>query len=152
LNFKGVFTDAPLRADARNMILMALGTTAICANKAMEAVFGKTNPRDTGPFGSARVILYQIRCAFAHDPLNPVWTPNVKSYKHTYQVTALVPHASGKTINRTIKLHPPTLKNEHLGAADFGGLGGYMALLQYCLAKVEGHPKGNRPYPPPVKP
>jgi hypothetical protein len=132
---------------------MALGTTAIATNKAMETVFGKEfDPTDTSQDGSARVILYQIRCAFAHDPLNPIWTPNTNKYNHTYRVTvqATSPE-SGKTMARPIEFHPPTLKNKHLAADDFGGLGGYMGLLYYCRAKIDGNAKGNLPYPPPVE-
>jgi hypothetical protein len=152
LDLQAVFVDDQLKAHARNMTLMALGTTAIAANKAMETVFGNQfDPADTSPDGSARVILYQIRCAFAHDPLNPVWTPNTNRYNHTYRVTVQVTRGSGGTIARSIEFHPPTLKNKHLSADDFGGLSGYMALLHYYLDKVEHHPNGNTPYPPTVE-
>ncbi len=153
LDFEAVFVADQLKAYARNMILMSLGTTAIATNKAIEAVFGRGfDPADTSPNGSARVILYQIRCAFAHDPLNPVWTPNTNKYNHTYRVTvqATSPE-SGKTMARPIEFHPPTLKNKHLGADDFGGLGGYMGLLYFFRTKVEGNTRGNLPYPPPVE-
>jgi hypothetical protein len=151
LNFKIAFRDVQLKPYAKNICLMALGTTAISASKAME-VFGPLDPNQTGKFGSARVILYQIRCAFAHDPLIPVWTPNVKNYNRTYRVRVQVPSASGKTCTRTIKLHPPTLKGLELCTNDLGGLAGYFGLLQYCLAKVQKHPMGNKPHPSPAKP
>ena len=38
LNFKRVFTDAQLKSDSTNLILMVLGTTAIGVNKALDAV------------------------------------------------------------------------------------------------------------------
>lgn len=152
LDFKAVFVDQQLKAHARNMTLMTLGSAAIATNKAMEVVFGKEfDPNDTSPHGSARVLLYQIRCAFAHDPLNPVWTPNTIKYNRTYRVTVQVRRASGGTIARPIEFHPPTLKNKHLSSDDIGGLGGYMGSLHYVLAEIDGDPKGNQPYPPPVE-
>jgi hypothetical protein len=150
LDFTAVFGTDQLKAHAHNMTRMSLGTTAIATNKAIEAVFGELNPADTSPDGSARVILYQIRCAFAHDPLNPVWTPHTTKYNHTYRVTVQGTE-QGNTMSHTIVFHPPTLRNKHLGADDFGGLGAYMGLLYYFRAKIEGNAKGNMPYPPPIE-
>ena len=153
LDFKATFSTDQLKAYTRNMILMTLGTTAIAMNKALEVVYGKEfDPADTSPAGSARVLIYQIRCAFAHDPLIPVWTPNMNRYDHRYRVTVQVKRPSGESItNREIEFHPPSLKNKHLSSDDIGGLGGYMGLLHYYLAQVEGHTKDNQPYPPSVE-
>jgi hypothetical protein len=122
-------------------------------NKALEVVYGKEfDPADTSPAGSARVLIYQIRCAFAHDPLNPVWTPKVNMYDHRYRVTVQVKRPSGESLTtREIEFHPPSLKNKHLSPDDIGGLGGYLGLLHYYLALIEAHPKGIQPYPPPVE-
>lgn len=146
-----VFTDDQLKADARNSVFMALASTALATDKALDIVFGDKNPDDISDLGSARAILYQIRCAFAHDLLVPIWNTKTK-YKHTYCITVNVPRESGTMTARTIKFHPPSLGDKHLSFADFGNLGGYMGLLQYCLSKVENHEKGNIPYPPPVAP
>ena len=83
VDFKATFNAVQLKVNARNMVLMTLGTTAIAMNKALEVVYGKEfDPADTSPAGSARVLIYQIRCAFAHDPLIPVWTPNANKYNY----------------------------------------------------------------------
>ena len=134
-------------------MLITLGTTAISMNKALEVVYGKEfDTADTSPEGSARVLIYQIRCAFAHDPLNPVWTPNVTQYNRMYRVTVQVRRPSGElTTSREIEFHPPSLKSKPLSPEHFGGLGGYLGLLHYYLAKVEAHPKGSQPYPPSVE-
>ena len=153
LDFKATFSADQLNTHTRNMILMTLGTTAIAMNKALEVVYGKEfDPADTSPAGSARVLIYQIRCAFAHDPLIPIWTPNVKRYDHRYRVTVQIKRPSGgPNTNREIEFHPPSLKNKHLSSDDIGGLDGYMGLLHYYLAQVEGHTNGNQPYPPSVE-
>lgn len=150
LVIKQGFTDEQLKADARNLVLMALASTALATDKAMDIVCGAKNPDDTSDLGSARAILYQIRCAFAHDLLVPIWSPKSK-YKHTYRVTVNVPRESGAATPRTIQLDMPFLGGKHLSIADFGNLGGYWALLQYCFDKVQSDAKGDMPYPPPVE-
>lgn len=133
-----------LQAYTSNLTRMALGNTAIATHKALEVLYEPVDPTDTSPTGSARVILYQIRCAFAHDPLNPIWTPKVKQYDRTYKVTVNVNRPSGElTISREIGFHPPSLKNTHLAAHDFGGLAGYLGLLHYFLAAAKIYPKGH---------
>jgi hypothetical protein len=144
------FTDAQLEAYARNLVLMAFASTALATDKAMDIVFGNKNPDDISGIGSARAILYQIRCAFAHDPLVPIWNTKGK-YKNIYRVTVNVPRESGTMTPRTIEFYPLSLAGKHLKFADFGNLGGYLALLLYCLDKVQSDPKGNMPYPPPVE-
>jgi hypothetical protein len=64
-------------------------------NKALEVVYGNIGTADTSPEGSARVLIYQIRCAFAHDPLNPVWTPKPDKYNHRYRVTLQLNRQNG---------------------------------------------------------
>jgi hypothetical protein len=150
LVLKRGFTDAQLKADARNLVLMTLASTALATDKAMDIVCGVKNPDDTSDLGSARAILYQIRCAFAHDLLVPIWSPKSK-YKLTYRVTVNVLREAGAATPRTIELDMPSLGGKHLSIADFGNLGGYVALLQYCLNRVQSDPKGKMPYPPPVE-
>lgn len=151
VDFQATYILEQLQAYTSNLTRMALGNTAIATHKALEVLFGPVDPTETSPTGSARVILYQVRCAFAHDPLNPVWTPKVNQYDRTYKVTVKVTRSSGElATSREIGFHPPSLKNKHLAADDFGGLGGYLGLLHYFLAVAEGHSKGHEPYPPSV--
>jgi hypothetical protein len=132
---------------------MALGTAAIATDNAMDAVFSRTNKtHDITDLGAARAIMFQIRCAFAHDPPHSVWKPDVDRYKHHYCITVKVPRESGDIELRIMRFHPPSLRGKHLSALDFGGLGGYMGLLQFCLEQVEKHPLGNKPYVVPLEP
>jgi hypothetical protein len=102
------YTAEELTADAAKLILITLGTTAMSTNKALEVVYGKDfDPADTSPEGTARALLYQIRCAFAHDPLNPVWTPNPQKYNHRYRVTVQVNRQTREPVIRKIEFHPP---------------------------------------------
>lgn len=147
LVFRRKFSRDDLQLFGNNNVLMALGTAAIATDTAMDAVFPKANkPHGITDLGAARAIMFQIRCAFAHDPLSPVWRPDVDRYKHHYRITVEVPLESGELQPRTIEFHPPSLKGKHLSALDFGGLGGYMALLQFCFEKVKTDHLGNQQY------
>jgi hypothetical protein len=153
LIFRRSFSMEDIQLFGRNNLLMSLGTAAIATDTAMDAVFTKVNkPHDTSDLGAARAIMFQIRCAFAHDPLTPVWKTDIDRYKYNYRIAVRVPLESGEIESRTIEFHPPSLRGKHLSALDFGGLGGYMGLLQFCLEKVEKHPLGNQPYVPPLEP
>ena len=148
VSFKASWSPELLRNLSHNNTLMALGNTAIGTQKALEVLYGLPDAKDTTPAGSARVIVYQIRCAFAHDPLNPVWNPKPR-FKHTYEVF-LYPKGSPGSVARRMRLHPPSLLNKRLDPDDFGGIAAYIDLLRYFLAKAEDHPKGHQPYLPSI--
>lgn len=146
------FSMEEMKLWGRNNLLMSLGTGAIATDTALDAVFTKKNKaNDTTELGSARVIMFQIRCAFAHDPLSPIWKPDDR-FKHTYRVIVAVPLESGAIDRRTIEFHPPSIKGRHSSFLDIGGLSGYMSLLRFCLEQVVQHPLGNQPYISPPGP
>lgn len=149
LNIQKAFSPDDLVAGAGNVVLMALGTTAIATDKAMDIVFGGKRPDETTDLGSARAIIYQVRCAYAHDPLNPVWKPKLTKYNKKYCVTVEVPKQSDGTVSRQIEFDPDKLNEKPVEFEHLGGLGGYMSLLHYCLKKVKEHPRGNEKYTPP---
>lgn len=68
---EGHFTQEALAAIAAGSRMNALGTLAIATDSAMDFVFGAKDAQDMYPLGSARSIVYQIRCAYAHDQANP---------------------------------------------------------------------------------
>jgi hypothetical protein len=148
ITLKKAHTGGELEHGAKNLVLITLGTTAVATNKALEAVYGNIDPTDTSQHGSARVLLYQIRCAFAHDPLNPVWAPT-SNYDRHYRLTVTVNRPPSEPMTeRTIEFHPTSLKNKRLNPEHFGGLGGYLGLLGYFQKTIEDHPKGNQSYLP----
>lgn len=149
LIFTKTFSREELVAGGRNLRLMAWGTSAIATDKAMDAVFGKKFPYDSSELGSARAVTYQIRCAFAHDPLNPIWAPK-EPYRRKYRIMLEVPGETGQRATRTIEFDGSSLNGRHLSGQDIGGLGGYLSLLEYCLTQTKKHPKGNVSYVPPV--
>jgi len=109
-----------------NLMLGALGQTAIIVNEALDQKFGSKNPLDTSELGSARSIIYQIRNAFAHEPLTPIW--RVKdSYRRVYAV-----HVGPARI----RFNGAVLDGRNLRPADFGGIEGYIQMLKYCHEQV----------------
>jgi len=79
------YTHEALRIQSKNLLFMALGTTAIVIDTALDAVFGSKNPSDTSQIGAARAIIYMLRCAFAHDMAFPVWSCKTK-YQMQYAI------------------------------------------------------------------
>ena len=145
LDLTNTYSSEELQAESRNLMLITLGTTAISTNRALEIVYGKrVNPNDTSPEGSARVLLYQIRCAFAHDPLNPIWAPHHGKYNRQYELAFKTP--TDEPITYHCKFNPSLLDGKPLKPKHIGGMKGYLGLLHYFLANVEAHPKGTKPY------
>jgi P2-related tail formation protein len=67
-----VFTDYQLEANAKNSVFMALASTSLATDQAMDIVFGDKNPDDISELGSARAMVFQTRCAFAHGLCAPI--------------------------------------------------------------------------------
>ena len=111
----------------------------MATDNAIDKTFGAKNPMDTTQLGSARAIIYQIRCAFAHDPMNPRWDVTPK-YNRTYTAAINTPVA------RTITFDRPSISGKLFSSSDFGGIAGYLGLLEFVLGEVKNHPKGNIPY------
>jgi len=147
ITLKKPHTADELKHGTKNLMLITLGTTAVATNKALEVVYGKEiDPTDTSQQGSARVLIYQIRCAFAHDPLNPVWAPT-KSYDHNYRLTVRVNRPVGEPeTERVIEFNPHAFMNARLNPKQFGGLGGYLGLLTYFEKTLENHPRAKQAY------
>jgi hypothetical protein len=73
--FRLSLSDEQIRAHAWNLVISGMGTTAIAMDKALEEAFGSRPTRDTATsdLDRARIVIYMIRCAFAHNPINPAW-------------------------------------------------------------------------------
>lgn len=145
IELKKRFTAEELEVNANNIVLTALGISALATDSAMDKTFGPKDPHDTGELGSARAIVYQIRCAFAHDPINPRWDSTPK-YNRSYSATVTLKDDKGALLSRTIVFNRPAISGKLLATEDFGGLSGYLALLEYCLGKVNSDPKGSISY------
>jgi len=79
---------------------------------------------------AAWVLVYMVRCAFAHDPFNPRWECRGR-YLGTLRVAAL---------NLTVDLRERN--GQRLQPDEFGGLGGYMSLLQFLQGELQARLHG----------
>jgi len=58
---------------AQNLYSTVLGFSAISLEAALVDAGIRNDPADTSPRGDLRTLIYQIRCAFAHDMMYPKW-------------------------------------------------------------------------------
>lgn len=114
-----------------NLIISVAGTCAIQMDTALDELFGtnkQENP-DTD-IASLRAAVYMLRCAFAHNPLRPVWEARA-SYQKRFQIP---------TIN--FSLDATQLDGRNLMPNQFGGWEGFARLIQYCMEIAERTQKG----------
>ena len=81
------FDKEQLELEFHNQILIALCALAISVDKALDSTFGSKESKNTGEVVNAiRAIFYQLRCAWAHDVINPKWNRKENKYKGLYRV------------------------------------------------------------------
>ncbi len=68
-----------------NLVFSTMGTLAIAVDNALDKTYGTKKPQETDTINSLRNFFYMLRCAYAHDAMNPTWEIKTK-YKRTYKV------------------------------------------------------------------
>jgi hypothetical protein len=120
-----------------NTILAAMAISAQATDRALDDAFGLPRPRDRTPLESpanmsdrdaARVIMYMLRSAYAHDPVNPRWEVG-KRYLGVFRINAI-----GFTLDTT------ALHGQPWNIAHVDGPLGYFRLLEYCQELVMAVP------------
>jgi hypothetical protein len=78
-------TDQDLRHGIFNIVLIALSASALTVDETLDEVFGEVS-LDTDPnrFG-IRIMVNQLRNAFAHNPWRPKWVIRPK-YRNSYSI------------------------------------------------------------------
>jgi hypothetical protein len=104
-----------------NLVLMAIGATALTADEVLEQVFGKQD-KEVSRQG-LRAVVNQVRNAFAHSPWRPKWLIK-KHLRQKYEV-----HLGD--LGRSV-FDATTLDGQQLKPEDFGGLEAWVNILQYC--------------------
>jgi hypothetical protein len=104
-----------------NLVLMAIGASALTADEVLEQVFGKQE-KEVGRKG-LRAVVHQVRNAFAHSPWRPRWKI-FENRRHKYEVHL---GAFGQFV-----FDATTLDSQQLKPEDFGGLEAWVNILQYC--------------------
>jgi hypothetical protein len=110
-----------------NTVLAAMSISAIAADRALDDTFGaKPDPAAASSDRDAtRVIIYQLRNAYAHDPLNPRWVCR-PGYLGVFRINAL-----------NFTLDTTALNGQPWNIAHVGGPLEYFKLLSYCQELVE---------------
>jgi hypothetical protein len=127
-------TKEALERRTWHTILAAMSISAIAADRALDDVFGKPRPLDQeSPLQSAaalndrdatRAIMYMLRNAYAHDPLNPRWL--CKGVRvGVFRIKAI-----GFTLDTT------SLDGQPWNIAHVNGQLEYFKLLDYCQKLV----------------
>jgi hypothetical protein len=106
-----------------NLVLIALSATALSTDETLNEVFGKLiSERDQNRL-SIRVMVNQLRNAFAHNPWRPKWVVYPK-YRNAYPITLY--DGTKFTFDATL-LDGAGVKPEQVGGLEF-----WIKLLQHC--------------------
>lgn len=116
-------TDDDLKLGAFNIVLIALSATALTLDETLDEVFGKVSI-DTDPKRSGlRVMVNQLRNAFAHNPWRPKWVI-YQQYRRSYPIEL----DDGSKFN----FDASTLDGDGVKPEQVGGLEFWVKLLQHC--------------------
>jgi len=123
-------TPAALERHAWNNVLAAMSITAIAADRALDETLGPkpvAAPADLqSDRDAARVVMYMLRSAYAHNPLNPTWWCKGWRYCGVFRITEL-----------NFTLDTTALDGQPWNIKHVGGPLGYFALLDFCQKVVE---------------
>lgn len=115
-------TDQDLKDGIYNIVLNATGASALTVDETLDDVFGKASTdKDPARLG-IRVMVNQLRNAFAHNPWRPKWV-NSQKYRSNYPIE--LDDGSQFTFDAAI-LHGD-VKQEHVGGLEY-----WTKLLQHC--------------------
>jgi hypothetical protein len=116
-------TDQNLKDSIFNIFLNALSVSALVVDETLDEVFGKAST-DTDPTRiGIRVMVKQLRNAFAHNPWRPKWRIFPR-YRKSYPIEL---DDGTKFTFDAISLDGDGLKPEHVGGLEF-----WTKLLEHC--------------------
>jgi len=115
-------TRQDLYDGTQNLVLISLGASALILDETLDEVFGKPDT-DAHDRIALRVMVNQLRNAFAHNPWRPRWTVWPK-YRSVHRVMLGEIHLHDFD---AIDLNGQAIKPE-----DVGGMESWVKVLQYC--------------------
>ena len=106
-----------------NLVLVALSTSALVADETLTEFLGPLDQEQDSSQRALRIMVNQVRNAFAHNPLRPKWVV-FKKYRNIYQVTL----DDGSTFHfNAMSLNGDGVKPEQVGGLEF-----WVKPLQHC--------------------
>lgn len=122
-------TNRDLQLGAFNLVLIALSASALTVDETLDEVFGNLLADTDSNRVGIRVMVNQIRNAFAHNPWRPKWRVYDK-FRKTYPI---VLDDGSKFTFDTTALHGDGVKPEQVGGLEF-----WVKLLQHTERMVSG--------------
>jgi hypothetical protein len=116
-------TDQNLKDGIFNIVLNALSASALTVDETLDEVFGKASTDTDLTRVGIRVMVNQLRNAFAHNPWRPKWVI-FQQHKKCYPIE--LDDGSKFTFDAT-SLNGDGVKPEHVGGLEF-----WTKLLQHC--------------------
>jgi hypothetical protein len=116
-------TNDELHLGIFNIVLIALSASALTVDETLDEVFGKiSEDKDPNRIG-IRVMVNQLRNAFAHNPWRPRWVIYPK-YRNSYAIA--LDDGTTFTFDATV-LDGDGVKPEQVGGLEF-----WVKVLQHC--------------------
>jgi hypothetical protein len=116
-------TDQDLKNGIFNIVLIAVSASALTVDETLGEVFGKASTDTDATRIGIRVMVHQLRNAFAHNPWRPKWVISTR-YRESYPIE--LDDGSKFTFNAT-SLNGDGVQPEHVGGLEF-----WTKLLQHC--------------------
>ena len=116
-------TDEDLKNGIENLVLIALSATALTTDETLDEVFGALSAETDNNRLAIRIMVNQLRNAFAHNPWRAKWLifPRLQN---VYPITLY--DGSAFTFDAT-SLNGQGIKPEQVGGLEF-----WVKLLQHC--------------------
>jgi len=116
-------TKQDLQDGTWNLVLMAMGASALILDETLDDIFGKPDADPVPDRRGLRVMVNQLRNAFAHNPWRPRWMvwPKYRAV-HTVRLGAQHLHDFDAT----------TLDGQSIKPEDIGGLEAWVKVLKHC--------------------
>jgi len=122
-------TTQDLQLGAFNLVLIALSASALTVDETLDEVFGNLSAEVDQNRLAIRIMVNQLRNAFAHNPWRPKWVVFPK-YRNEYHI--VLDEGSKFTFDAT-SLDGDGVKPEHVGGLEF-----WVKLLQHTERLVGG--------------
>jgi hypothetical protein len=120
-------TQDDLKDGTYNLVQLALGASALTADETLELVYGPLSKEMDVSRRNMRVMVHQLRNAFAHNPWRPRWVIR-QQYRTIYPI---VLNAGLEFTFDATNLNEDGVKPEHVGGLEF-----WVKLLQHCEGQV----------------
>ena len=110
---------------SQNLYRTALGTCFIAFDEVLLDLFGNRPTEPDNDINSLRIIIYMMRCSFAHNPAEPKWEihPSFQKLVKIQEISFAIDFS--QLNNRLVKF------KHH------GGSKGLMNLMSYCLNTIK---------------